>query len=205
MSIVVGAVFTLWIFLFARVERSTLAERSISTTTRRTRPPSGQEGSSSPPPIPSVDARVVGALLPSSTRSRRRHFRARGEPESGQRPRAVALLASMRTFLRGDGAVRALLVVVPDRELDWWRLAARAVDASDFDLDVVGESRALATPSPTLRAAAPETRRGVPRRRLFIQMFENPASPALVRDGVLRHLRLRRGPRQTAHPRNLGA
>ena len=66
------------------------------------------------------------------------------------------------TFLRGDGAVRALLVVVPDRELDWWRLAARAVDASDFDLDVVGESRALATPVATLRAAAPRRRRGSP-------------------------------------------
>ena len=181
-SIVVGAVFTLWIFLFARVERSTLAERSNLHDDSTDASAVGSGGVFVTSSIPSVDARVVGAPPPPPPDRDAVTFVlvANSNPNNG--PRAVALLASMRTFLRGDGAVRALLVVVPDRELDWWRLAARAVDASDFDLDVVGESRALATPVATLRAAAPETAaresRGVGYR---IQMLLKIGVAALVR------------------------
>ena len=203
-SIVVGAVFTLWIFLFARgavdPRRAFESPRRLDGRVRRR-----VRGVFVTSSIPSVDARVVGAPPPPPPDRDAVTFVlvANSNPNNG--PRAVALLASMRTFLRGDGAVRALLVVVPDRELDWRRLAARAVDASDFDLDVVGESRALATPVATPRAAAPETAaresRGVGYR---IQMLLK-IGVAAGAHGVLRHLRPRRGPRQTAHPRNLGA
>ena len=180
--VVVGAVLALWIFLFARVERSALAERSNLDDDSADASAVGSGGVFVTSSIPSVDARVVGA--PPSPPPDRDAVTfvlvANANPNNG--PRAVALLASMRTFLRGDGAVRALLVVVPDRELDWWRLAARAVDAADFDIDVVGESRALATPVATLRVAAPKTAaresRGVGYR---LQMLLKIGVAALVR------------------------
>ena len=85
-SIVVGAVFTLWIFLFARVERSTLAERSNlhDDSTDASAVGSGRGLRHLLHPFRRRSCRRCSSSP--STRSRRRHFRARGELESEQRP-----------------------------------------------------------------------------------------------------------------------
>lgn len=78
-------------------------------------------------------------------------------------PRAVALLASMRRFLDPKAsAVHALVVIVPNAELTWWRLAAQALRGGGehgevfFEVRVVAEDDVLPTPTARLRVAAPK-------------------------------------------------
>ena len=94
--IVVGAVFTLWIFLFAHVERSTLAERSNLHDDSTDASAVGSGGVFVTSSIPSVDALVVAAPPPPPPDRDAVTFVlvANANPNNG--PRAVCLLYTFR-------------------------------------------------------------------------------------------------------------
>ena len=173
--LVIVLVLTGWVAAFARLRRSALPGRDDLgirgrhrkdddlRAARRQRddaltPPLIPPRASASSSAPSVEPHGAVTFVLVSTMS----------PDSA--PRVANLLASMRAFLepgsRDDARVEErvvaeLLVLVPDAELDWWKLAASALgaDAPWGATRVVPESRALPTPVQELAALASETAR----------------------------------------------